>query len=355
MKTNFRKTLISAVLGAAVIGGPAVANAGTVLRWSDGQPNRGVNSEMVKWYADEVAKRTKGDLKFQIHWGGALFKSKAAVQGVGTRAADVATIISAYTPKELAAYSIGDIPLPNSDIWVGMRAMYELSTTHPALKKMFDDLNLVYMTNLSTSAINILCKDKFIKKLDDLKGVSIRAVGPYGRVFKDLGASVVRMSQANVYKALDSGIVTCNQNYLYSIEVFKQNDVASYLTHLDWGQHLAFGIVMNKQAHDGLSEADRKVLHEVGSEFVDRFSRRIQEANQKALERMTSGDHPLKAEDMDPAEKKKLIEKGLEAARGWIARADKAGLPGKDIYDTYLGLVAKYEKIRDEKGYPWKR
>jgi len=31
------------------------------------------------------------------------------------------------------------------------------------------------------------------------------------------------------------------------------------------------------------------------------------------------------------------------------------GLPAQDIYDSYTALIAKYEKIRDEQGYPWNR
>jgi len=347
----------SVALAALAISGAVTlsssAEAETMLRWSDGQPNRGVNSETLQWMASELEKRSNGDLGVEFHWGGALFKSKSAVKGVGTRSADIATIIAAYTPKELVAYSVGDIPLPNSDVWVGMRAMYELATTHPALKKMFDDLNLVYLTNLSTSAIEILCKDKFINTLDDLKGVKMRAVGPYGRIFKDLGADVARLSQAKVYNALDSGIVECNQNYMYSIEVFKQNDVAKKLTKLDWGQHLAFGVVMNKETYEGLSDANRQVLLEVSSDFIDQFARRIQEANIKALERMTSGDSPLEVAEMDPNEKAKLEKMGFDTVPNWIERANDAGLPGQDIFDSYMALVAKYEKIRDEKGYPW--
>ena len=219
------------------------AHAEIVMRWADSQPNRGLTAEALKWMAAEVEERSGGDLKFDITWAGALFASKAAVQGVGTRAADVATIIAAYTPKELGAYAVGDLPLPNADVWVGMRAMYDLATTHPALEKMFDDLNMVYLTNLTTSAIQVLCKDKFLTSADDFNGIKIRAVGPYGNVFQDLGADVVRMSQADVYSALDSGIVECNQNYMYAIEVFKQYEVGKYLTRLDWGQHLAYGIV----------------------------------------------------------------------------------------------------------------
>ncbi len=346
---------VAAVTLSAAVALSTTALAQTKLRWSEGQPNRGVQANNLQWMADEIGKRTNGEVTADIHWGGALLDSRSGLKGVGNRAADIAAIISAYTPKELAAYSVGDVPIANADVWVGMRAIYELSLTHPALQKMFDELNLVYLTNLSTSAIQILCKDKFITTLDDIKGTKIRAAGSYGDVLKDLGADVVRMSQGKVYTALDSGVVECNQNYLYAIEVFKQNEVAKKLTELNWGQHLSYGIVMNKEAFNEISKENQQIIRQITSDFIDRFAQQLTEANVKALERMTSGDDPVEVAAMDPADKKKLEQMGYDKVPGWIERMTKDGLPAQDIYDSYMALVAKYEKIRDEQGYPWNR
>lgn len=346
---------VAALSFTATLALSATAMAQVKLRWSEGQPNRGVQANNLQWMAEEIGKRTNGEVTAEIHWGGALLDSRSGLKGVGSRAADIAAIISAYTPKELAAYGVGDVPIPNADIWVGMRAIYELSLTHPALQKMFDDLNLVYLTNLSTSAIQVLCKNKFLTTLDDIKGVKIRAAGSYGDVLGDLGAEVVRMSQGKVYTALDSGVVECNQNYLYAIEVFKQNEVAKKLTKLDWGQHLSYGIVMNKDAFNELSKEQQEIIREISSEFIDRFAQQLSEANEEALKRMTSDEKPVEVAVMNPEDKKKLEEMGYAKVPGWIERMTAEGLPAQDIYDTYTALIAKYEKIRDEQGYPWNR
>ena len=347
-----RATGFAAAIAAGVIAGSA-AQAETSLRWSDATPNRGDRAEHYQWIAAELEARSGGAITTDFHWAGALLKLRAALGGVGDGAADMATIIGAFAPKELAAYTVTDLPTETPDPWVNMRASYELSTTHPALKKMFDDLNVHYVTNVTTTASHLLCKDKHINTLDDLKGTKIRAVGVYGRILGDLGAEVVRMGQGDVYQALDTGVVDCNQNYPYIIPVFKQQEVAKKLTQMDWGQFLAFGLVMNKDTYDGMSDAEKAVLAEVGSDAIDAFGERMVTATDASMKLLA--DEGVDIQPMDAKALAELNAAGQPHIEAWIAAADEAGLPGQDIYDTYVGLLAKWEKTRVEQGYPWTR
>ncbi len=349
---NNRKFL--AVASAVALSAFAVqASAESLLRWSDGGPNRGIRAKSYEWFAEEAAKRTNGEVKFEFHWAGALLKSKASLKGVGAGAADVATAIAAYTPKELIAYSVGDLPLQISDTWVTLRATYELATTHPALVKMFDGLNLIYLSNVTTSASQLICTKQHIETIEDFKGKKIRAVGVYGKVFKDLGANMVRMSQSKVYTALDSGVVECNQNYTYAIPVFKQHEVAKKMTKLDWGQFLGFGIIMNKEVFGKLSPASQKAMREIGSDYIDFYAKNITEANAESLETIKAAG--VEIMELPAAEKAKLQAAAQSHIDGWVKRADKAGLPGQDIFDAYQKLLQKYEDIRVKQGYPWQR
>ena len=346
-----------ALLGGSLLSvmafGPGGASAQTALSWVDGNPNRGARAETYEWFADELAKQSNGEVKVDFHWAGALLKWSATTVGVGSGSADVGTIVAAYNPKELTGYSIGDLPLANSDIWVGMRAIYELATTHPALQKMWDDLNLVYLTNVTTGAVQLLCKNTHVETTDDFKGLKIRAVGPYGQAFSDFGANVVRMEQPKVYSALDSGVVDCNMNYMTAIDALKQNEVAKKLTRLDWGQNLAFGVVMNKNSFNNLTPEQQKLVRDLSSEFIDVHAKASIEAYDKSFKAITEGADAVEVAKMTPEAQAKLEAQGMKYFDSWVERANDAGLPGQDIFDTYLKLVAKYEEIRDTKGYPW--
>lgn len=87
------------------------AQAETRLILGEAGPNRGSRAASLQFFADQVAERTNGEVTMDIQWGGALFKSSAAVQGIADGVADLGTIISVYFPQGMLGYSIADLPL----------------------------------------------------------------------------------------------------------------------------------------------------------------------------------------------------------------------------------------------------
>lgn len=50
------------------------AAADVVFRYAEGGPNRGTRAEAVQYFADEVERISEGEMRVDIHWGGALLK-----------------------------------------------------------------------------------------------------------------------------------------------------------------------------------------------------------------------------------------------------------------------------------------
>ncbi len=348
------------LLGAAALMTAALAWAGEsaakTLTFAEFGPNRGTRAEALQWFADELEARSKGDLTLEFFWGKSLLDTKAVLQGVGDGVADMGSVIGFFTPKELRAYNIGDLPVANSDPWVGMRALFEVANDHPVFLDEFKAANIVYISNYTTGPIQLICTSK-VETLEDLKGKKVRGSGPYGKTMEALGAEVVRMGQGEVYQALDSGLVDCNQNYYYSMKAYKQYEVAPYVLELDWGQNMSFGIIMNRQSFEALSDAQRKLLHEVASDFVDHFAKAMIESQVADKAEMEAGidGKSIIVTVLSPEERQKLLETSHEQLDAWIADADGDGLEGEAILKAYDAATAKYAKEKDDKGYPWTR
>ena len=240
-----RKSLLAGVFAVAAVAMVGEAYAKT-LRYAEFGPNRGTRAKALNWFADELKARTNGGLEIEFHWGKSLLGTKAVLQGLGDGVADMGSVIGFFTPKKLRGYNMGDLPVANSDEWIGMRALYAFASSDPTMQTEFAKLGVQYITNYTTGPIQLICTEK-VASLADLKGTKLRGSGPYGKTFADFGAEVQRMGQAKVYQALDSGLVTCNQNYYYSMKAYKQYEVAPHVVELDWGQNMAFGIMMNKR------------------------------------------------------------------------------------------------------------
>lgn len=347
-------TVVAAFLGLAA--GTAAAQ-GTVLRYTEPSVNRGERATQMNWFADEVAKRSNNALKVNFFWGGSLMEARSSLKGIGDGAAEMGSIVGSYTAREMQPYNVGDLPIIDADLWVGMRAMHELASTDPDMQKAFRQSNVVYLSNYTTTAVQLICKDKVLSKVDDFKGVKIRSAGFYGQVMESLGANVQRFSGMDANRALDTGNIQCNHNYLYGMRILKDYEVAKEVIRLDWGQHLAWAMVMNKDTFDKLPAAQQSMLRDTGRELVDRVARDMMNANDRAVEAMKAGidGHKVNIHVFPAAEKAKLMKAGEKYIDEWRAKTDAAGYDSSRILASYRALVQKYEQERATKGYPWAR
>ena len=352
---KFSKLLMGAALSMQMMAGAAMA--GTVLTHGEAGPNRGARAAALNWFAGEVDKRSKGDVKINVQWGGALFKANAAVQSVGDGVADMGTVIAVYYPKEMIGYGIADLPLNNPDAWVGMKATDELMRSSASVQKNLADKNLVYIGTFTTSAVQIVCKGGAIRTAADIAGKKVRGAGAYGKVFGELGANMVKLSIYKAYQGLDTGLINCSQGYAYAITALKQQEVIDSFTLLNWGQIGGLGILMNKEVFDGLSKDQQGVLLSAGKDMSDEFGRLITTANAKSIELMRSSPNGRKIEviTLPTDERAKLVAAGEKYIDKWVKGATAAGMDGAALLKQYRGLIAKYTAERDAKGYPWKR
>ncbi|MGB1215270.1 MAG: C4-dicarboxylate TRAP transporter substrate-binding protein [Pikeienuella sp.] len=351
---NFKSTM----MGLALASMATMASAETVLRYTDGGPNRGARAAAQTYFAEQVEALSGGDLKLEIHWGGALLKFKAALGGIGAGTADLGAVIAVYTPNELKAMTIGDLPGGNSDAWVGMRAMYELMTTNDQMKQALAKQNVVYLGNFTTTSVQMECAPGHsIQTVEDIKGKKMRASGVYAKVLGELGATMVNMTYNKVYQALDSGLIDCSAGYVYATKAYKLHEVADTMTLSNWGQVSGFGIVMNKDMFEELSPEHQKVMLEAGSMMTDHFAQLQIEDFDSTVAALKSGELGTKINVtvMAEEERAKLFAAGEPFVASWKTEMNAAGYDGDGIYDQFQSLIAKYAAERDAKGYPWAR
>jgi TRAP-type transport system periplasmic protein len=157
----------------------------------------------------------------------------------------------------LHLYEVGDLPIGSPDAWVAMRAIYEVASENEALVEEFAQHDAVYLLQFNTGPVQLICREP-IETVEDFRGRRIRAVGPYIEAFQALGAEIVSFPQIEVYQALDSGLVDCNQVYWSNVTAYRLHEVADYLVQLDYGQMLGLVGVINKQLWDGSARRTRR-------------------------------------------------------------------------------------------------
>lgn len=352
--------IISKFFGAATItvitlsAIPAIA--ATVLTYGEPGPNRGARAEATKWFAQEVERRSGGDLKINIMWGGALFKANASRQSIAAGVVDIGTIIPDYFPKEMVSFSLTNLPFENLDPWVALKAnfdhMQSLEVSHHLAKQ-----NLVFVTSYMLSNVIMLCTGDAVRSLDDIKDKKIRGVGTFGKIFGDLGANLVSMNIYKAYQGLDNGLLDCSQGYMNASLALKHHEVADSLTKLNWGIYTGLGIFINKDALNRLNPFQSKVLNEVGTDFIDYLGQNVLTSDNAAEQRFTQGIDGRKLEmiNLSASDSAKLYSASQSHINKWENEARKSGLDGKAMVENYKTSLTKYSQERDLKGYPWTR
>lgn len=353
------KMFKSLIAGALVATGlsTSAAVAETTIFFGHGGPARGTVPVALKWFNERIGELSDGDLKLDIQWGGALFKANAAAGAIGYGVADAGSVISAYFQKEMAAYSIADLPLSGPNVWVGLRATDKLMRNTPEIKQNLADQDLVYIGTFTASDVNVACAGTEITSVKDIEGKRIRGAGVYGKVFGELGATMVNLSIYEAYQALDNGLIDCTQGYSYVIPALKWHEVIDSYTVLNWGQIGGYGMFMNKQSFDALSDSQKSVLMQAGEELADKFAQIVMGANSKALKQIAGGEYErdvklIELSEEDRATMNAATEPFVEQ---WKENARSVGLDADKLIAKYTEAVAEYTKEFEEQGYPWER
>lgn len=331
---------------------PAVA--ATVLTYGEPGPNRGARAEATKWFANEIEKRTDGDLTINIMWGGALFKADAARESIAAGVVDLGTIIPDYFLKEMVSFSLTNLPFENLDPWVGLKANFDHMQSHEVSHSLAKQ-NLVFVTSYMLSNVIILCKGDAIRTLDDIKNKKIRGVGTFGKIFGDLGANLVGVNIYKAYQGLDNGLLDCSQSYMNTSLALKHHEVADSLTKLNWGIYTGLGIFINQDALNRLSPSQKKVLDEVGADFVNYLGQNVLKSDNAAEQRFTQGIDGRKLEiiSLSDADSAELYSASQFHISKWENEARKSGFDGKSMVKNYRKSLTKYTQERELQGYPW--
>ena len=212
-KNGIMKLALAALLAVTAfslvlpVGGQSAFARSYTLKFSEIGPPRGPRAEALKWWAEEVEKRSNGALKVKFFWGQTLVKSKATLKAVGSGLAEMGTINGVYTPANLPVWNLANAPFTIRDPWVGMRVWHEMRQQVPALVMEAERNDVKILFNYATGPMHLLSVKKPIKTLEDLQGMKLRATGGAVQLLSSLGATPVKMGFGEIYAALDRGTI----------------------------------------------------------------------------------------------------------------------------------------------------
>ena len=150
--------------------------------------------------------------------------------------------------------------------------------------------------------------NKPIRTLDDFKGTKFRTMESpiIMKQFEALGANPVPIDFAELYNALQQGVVDGQENPLVTIVAMRFYEVQDYLT-LSGHAYLGHVLMFSKKWFDGLSADIQKVLVDTGKELAIWQRQAVAAEEEKYLQTIKdSGTEVITLSDEEKAKMKEV-------------------------------------------------
>lgn len=351
MKFNIKTALMAASVSAIA----ATAQADVTLIANEPGPNRGVRAAAVTYIGEQIAERTGGEVTVEQNWGGALFKTNAALQSIGLGVADMGVIIGAYSASEFPELQMAGLQLKAAHPWVMMQAMYELFTTNEQLKARLDEMNLVYISTFSLTPGILVCSGDGIRTLEDVPGVKFAHTGSTTDIFGELGGNLVSMPIYDVYQGMETGLVECSVSYAYYTVASKLNELVDTLTDMHFSSLASLATFVNKDTFESLSPEHQEIIRQIGRDTMDFYGEKLMAADIKAMETLTTGEHAVEVVELPDAEYGKIADLVQPSFDKWKADMSAVGSDGDAYLAELYTLIDKWTAVMENEGLPWER
>ena len=312
---NIGLLVVAASIG--LLSFPAASSAQKVvlLNFSNFFPAPHKNSILSEQWCKEVEKRTNGKVKITYFSGGTLTPAAQTYDNVVKGIADIGESVLAYTRGKFPMMAVIDLPLGYRS---GTQATALINAYYNKFKpKELDEVKVLFV---HAHGPGIVHTKRPVYKLEDLKGMKIRAMGTVVPIAAALGASPVGMTMPETYDALRTGVTDGAMAPFEALEGFKWGEVVSSSTE-DYGAAYTAGmfVVMNKQKWNALPADVQAVMEQVSREWIDKQGKVWDEIDKSGL-------------DFVKKRGNKIIPLSKEEDARWRAAV-------KPVLDTYVKSV----------------
>jgi len=226
-------------------------------------PTHGQTKAAMDW-AKEIETLTDNKVQITVFPGGTLTKAPQCYSGVVNGISDLGFSLFAYTRGRFPVMAAVDLPMGYPDGKTASKVAQEFAK---AFKP--EELNDIKVLYLHAHGPGLLHTKKPVRKLEDLKGMKIRATGLSAKVVQALGGVPVAMPQGSTYESLKKGVVEGTFGPMEVLKGWKQAEVIKYTTECySIGYTTTFFVVMNLDKWKALPADVQKVFETVSEKYV---------------------------------------------------------------------------------------
>lgn len=254
---------------------------------------------------------------------------RQAEQGI----ADIVFTLPGYTSSDFPMMSLTELPGAAETAKDGTDKLWDRM-------KFFDEEynNTKVLMLWNSDNAGFMTREKWIKKIDDVKGLRIRAPSAaQAAQIEHLGGVGVSMPVTQIYNSVERGTIDGTQIPLSAMLDFKLIEVVKYFTVNAPLGRSPFLVAMNRKRYEGLPGELRKMIDDTtGRKLSHEGSSDYDAQNKKAL---AAAKKEREVYELSDKERKEWLAFFAPLIKKEAERVDKLGKKGSDLVKSY-GLIA---------------
>jgi TRAP-type transport system periplasmic protein len=287
MKQFVKSVAIALTLSAAAIAVHAADFKPRIIRFGYGLAENSNQGRAVKFFAEDLAKRTGGKLKAK-GFGNSSIGSDIQMQNAVIGGAQELAVVSTSTLVGVVSdFGVYDLPFLFAN-------EHEADTMLDGpfgqkLAASLQDKGLVGLVYWENGFRNLTNKKHPVAKVEDMQGLRLRVMqNPmYIDMFNSFGANALPLPFSELFTALETGTVDGQENPVNTIESSKFYEVQKYLS-ITKHVYSPWIVLASKIWWDKLSTDEKKALQESAEAARDFERKDSREAATKAVEFLKS-------------------------------------------------------------------
>ena len=296
------------------------------------------NSVLATEWGKEIEKRTNGRVKVTMHYGGTLTPADKCYDGVIRGISDIGMSVCGYTRGRFPLTEVVELPLGHKSGSVVTKVINEYFNKFKP--KEFDDVKMMYM---HAHGPGMLHTKKPVEKLEDVKGMKIRAFGAVTKIASALGGVPVSMAMGETYEALSRGIVEGSIAPYEALQGFKWGEVVKFTVEAPAMYYSsAFFIAMNKAKWNALPPDIQKIIEQINGEWIEKHGQGWNEIDKAGRDFTIKLGNKIISVSVDENRKWERALKPLYD--DYVKSMKDKGLPGQEVLRFFLEQIYKYQK-----------
>jgi tripartite ATP-independent transporter DctP family solute receptor len=228
--------------------------------------------QALVFFADELARKSNGDIKITLFPAGQLGQEKDYIEAIKIGSLEFAKVSSGPVGQYAPTFQVISLPL----IWRNLDQQHKV-LQGPIGDRLMADLGKTGIKGLAFMDAGFRSISNSIRPINtpaDLKGLKIRVMQskPLIDTINALGGNAVPMGQSEVYSALQTKVIDGWENNEPTVLSFNMQEVSKYFSYTRHSSIPDF-LMMSKKLFDGLPANLQAIVESTAREAMEKHNK----------------------------------------------------------------------------------